>query len=355
MHRFGYSEIRREIPADIVSLVKMIAEINSKNGIREAQYRKEFESVKAIAMVASAKYSNGIEGIFSTDDRIRELVLRGGTPQTHDEQEIAGYRDALSEVHGSHSDMDFDERTVLALHRTVMRYTQKETGYKKRDNAVFSTDGKGRTEIAYLPVPASETAEAMEQLSFAYMAARDEGCEPLLLIPCVILDFLCIHPFADGNGRVSRLMTEVLLYNSGYDVCRYVSMDEHIYATRDEYYASLNASSAGWKENEFSYFPFVRYFLRTLLECYIDLDTRFSIVDGKKLKKKQRIEKVILESTEPVSKRQICFILPDVSPRTVDAAVEKFLADGKIVKVGSFKDARYASAESVTSGTERLG
>lgn len=343
MHRFGYEEIRGDIPGDIVSLIRSITEIRSMDGIRQESYGPEFKVVEKMAMLASTKYSNEIEGISTSDERIRELIVRGGTPITHEEAEIAGYRDALSSIHSDHEHMDLDEETILALHAMMMRYSGAPSGYKDRDNVIVSVDGNGRREVIFRPVPASETKDAMEQLVLAYMDARDSNYERLLLIPCLILDFLSIHPFSDGNGRVSRLLTEVLLYNNGFDVCRYISLDEHIYATRKEYYAALNGSSSGWYENDFSYFPFIRYFLRMLLECYIDLDTRFSLVRGRKMQKGERIEAVIMGSLAPISKAQVCFILPDVSRKTVDAAVARMLKDGRIEKVGTFKDARYVA------------
>ena len=160
----------------------------------------------------------------------------------------------------------------------------------------------------------------MEQLFLAYTEADSEGYEPLLLIPCVILDYLCIHPFADGNGRTSRLMTIALLYRHGFDVCRYVSMDGHIAAARERYYQSRAESSYGWIENRFTYFPFIRYFLQMLYECCTDLDTGFAVADGKK---------------------QIRMLLPDISEGTVDAAIKSLVKSGKAEKVGTFRDARY--------------
>ncbi len=294
-----------------------------------------------MAKLNSVKYSNEIEGIVTSDERLADIVLRNDAPRTHDEKEIAGYRDALSSIHRDPSAFDLDETTVLGLHRTIMSHTLHGGGrYKGRDNAIISISG-GRREIVFTPVPASETPDAMGQLFLAYMEARDSGVEPLLLIPCVILDFLCIHPFPDGNGRTSRLLTTALLYNSGFDVCRFVSLDEHISLTKGAYYSALRESSAGWCESDWTYLPFVRYFLRSLLECYMDLDTRFAVTNDGRLSKHDRIALMVENSLAPVSKRQICAALPDVSPRTVESVLAELRSKGMIEKVGSYRDARY--------------
>jgi Fic family protein len=333
-----------EIPADISMMIKSISEIRSLEGLRRSSYRKELETVEKIAIAMSVKYSNEIEGIVTSDERIMDLVLRWDEPLTHDEGEIAGYRDALSDIHANFSTMDFDEDNLTSLHRAITsRNLHKGGRYKNKDNAIISVDKRGERRIVFRPVPASETKHAMEQMMLAYMEARDEGMEPLLLIPCAILDFLCIHPFSDGNGRVSRLATALLLYMNGIDACRYVSMDERISRTKGGYYAALAESSKGWNESENTYAPFVRYFLRVLLECYMDLDTRFSIVCDRKMKKSERIEAMVMNSPAPISKRQILYALPDVSSRTADAAMADMMKSGKIVKVGTFRDARYVA------------
>lgn len=341
MHVFDFSEIMGPLPPDITELISRIREINALGGIRASRYRTQFSRIEDMAKLNSVKYSNEIEGIVTSDERLADIVLRDDAPRTHSENEIAGYRDALSAIHEDPSAFDLDETSVLGLHRTMMSHTLHGGGhYKIRDNAIVSMSD-GRRNIVFEPVPASETPDSMGQLILAYMEARDGGVEPLLLIPCVILDFLCIHPFADGNGRTSRLLTTVLLYNNGFDVCRYVSLDEHISLTRGAYYQALAESSKGWMENGWTYIPFVRYFLRCLLECYIDLDTRFAVTNDGRLSKHDRVARMIENSLAPVSKRQICAALPDVSPRTVESALADLRSKGMIEKVGSYRDAKY--------------
>ena len=341
-HIFDYSEIKGKIPADIVSLVKSISSFETENKNRKRAYSKEYEAVANIAKIASVKYSNEIEGIVTTDERIEELILRGGRPLDHDEEEISGYGIALDMIHNGFGRTGIDENVIKTLHRVINAGKDDDRGtYKTRNNIIAEIDSFGRKRIVFEPVPADETEDCMNQMFIALMEADSDGCEPLLLIPCVILDYLCIHPFIDGNGRTSRLLTIILLYMFGIDICRYVSMDEHIAATKSRYYSALSQSSEGWMENKHTYFPFIRYFLQMLYECYIDLDTRFLLVDGKKLTKKRRIETVLSKSVTPMSKRQIQMMLPDVSLPTVESAIKELLKSSKIEKMGSFKDARY--------------
>lgn len=341
MHRFDYSEILGDIPQDIAKMLADIAGIRSLECIRRAKYPKDYARMEGIAKLASVKYSNEIEGIVTSDERIRDIVMRGGTPNNHSEEEIAGYRDALNLIHTETESLGFNRDTILNLHSMLRTKRSDRHAYKDRDNAIISIDTSGKRHIVFEPVPASETEDSMEQLCLAYQELSTQGYEPLLYIPCIILDYLCIHPFLDGNDRTSRLLTVLLLYKESIDICRYVSMDEHISFTKSDYYDSLQKSSAGWKENRWTYFPFIRYFLRTLLECFIDIDTRFAIVDGEGVGRKQTVENVLMKSSAPMSLKQIHMALRDVSIYTIQKAVKKLMSEGKIEKIGNTKGARY--------------
>lgn len=281
MHRFDYSEILGDIPPDIARLMIYIKEIRSREDARRANCRQDYGRLERIARLASVKYSNEIEGIIAPDDRIERIVEHGEYPWNDSEQEIAGYSEALDLINTNANGLKFECGMILHLH-SLLDLTDYGGGpFKDVDNVIVSIDRFGRRHIVFEPVPAEETEYHMEQLCQAYAELSTQGYEPLLYIPCVILDFLCIHPFIDGNGRTSRLLTMLLLYREGIDVCRYVSMDEHISLTKPGYYGSLRESSEGWIDNRWTYFPFIRYFLRTLLECYRDLEARFPLADGK--------------------------------------------------------------------------
>ena len=185
----------------------------------------------------------------------------------------------------------------------------------------------------------------MEQLVLAYMEARnDANINQLLLIPCVILDFLCIHPFSDGNGRMSRLLSLMLLYKNGFEVGKYISFEEQINKMKGYYYESLKESSQKWEENQNDYAPFMEKFLSTLYMCYKELEKRFSVVNSNKITKTSRIEATVLNSVIPISKKEICKILPDVSPTTVENVLGKMIKEGKIARVGNARASRYIKA-----------
>ena len=214
--------------------------------------------------------------------------------------------------------------------------------YKTEDNVIAERMSDGRRVVRFVPTNAADTPAEMQQLTLAYQDARDDAAiNKLLLIPCVILDFLCIHPFRDGNGRLSRLLTLLLLYRNGFDAGKYVSFEGVINSKKNEYYESLRESSEGWKEGSPRYFPFLVNFLLTLYGCYSDLDRRFASVSVKRLPKHIRIEQTLLNSFTPLSKSDICHLLPDVSPTTVEAVLGKLVAKGDIRKIGMGRGVKY--------------
>ena len=348
MKKFDYSFLNNGLlPAKLITLTSSIASLKTMAGIRKEEYAKVFTELEAVAKVQSVKSSNAIEGIVTSDERIVAIVNRDSAPLNHTEGEIAGYRDALNAVHLYHDTMDFRQKDILSLHETMMQIAGYEYGgeYKTNDNYIIEEDKNGTRRIRFRPTPADEVEEAMEQLELAYMEARnDANINQLLLIPCVILDFLCIHPFRDGNGRMSRLLSLLLLYKNGYDAGKYVSFEEQINNYKAYYYEALQQSSAGWHENENSYVPFMENFLSMLYMCYKELDKRFAVVNGKKITKTARIEATVLNSLVPISKADICGILPDISSTTVEAVLSKMVKAGQIKKIGQSRMTRYIRA-----------
>lgn len=348
MRRFDYSFLRQGLlPANFVNLAASISSLKTMANVRGKEYSQLFRELERIAKVQSVKSSNAIEGIVTSDERIAAIVNQNSAPLNHDEAEIAGYRDALNEIHQNYVDIQFRQRDILRLHAILMSAIANGDGgqYKTSDNLILEINEEGKRKIRFIPVPASETAKAMEQLELAYIDAySDTQINPLLLIPCVILDFLCIHPFRDGNGRMSRLLSLLLLYQSGYDVGKYVSFEEQINSYKAFYYESLKNSSDGWHENQNSYFPFIENFLSALYMCYKELDKRFAVVHGKKVPKKTRVEAVILNSLTPLSKAEICKILPDISPTTVESVLGNLVKSGAVTKIGTGRNTRYLRA-----------
>ena len=279
MHRFDYSFLSEGmIPAKFVNFTSGISALGTSAKQLEKEYPEIFSGLLKTSKINSVRCSNAIEGIVTSDERIAGIVSGKISPSGHDEAEIAGYRDALSLIHTNYKELDMRVGDILMLHETMMKPAGNEYGgvFKNTDNLILETDSDGNRSVRFRPVSAADTPKAMEQLELAYIEAScDSNINGLLLIPCVILDLLCIHPFKDGNGRISRLMTLLLLYKNGHDVCRYVSLEEMILKYKDFYYKSLGQSSEGWENNENSYFPFMQNFLSMLYMCYKELDGRF--------------------------------------------------------------------------------
>ena len=307
-----------------------------------------FTGLEAVAKVQSVKSSNAIEGIVTSDRRIAEIVNRSSAPLNHNEEEIAGYRDALNAIHTGYEYLSFSGRDILRLHEMMMSVAGYEYAgqYKTTDNVILEIGPDGTRSVRFRPTPAAETKAAMEQLEFGYMdACSNTNINQLLLIPCVILDFLCIHPFRDGNGRMSRLLSLLLLYKNGFDAGKYISFEEQINNHKAYYYEALRQSSVGWNTNENDYLPFIKNFLSTLYMCYKELDRRFAVVQGKRVTKTARIETTVLGSLTPLSKSEICAIHPDISPTTVETVLGRMIKTGRIKRIGTFKNARYIRNE----------
>ena len=348
MRKFDYSFLDNGLlPANLINLTGVIYSLKTGAEIRKDEYEKIFTELEKIAKVQSVKSSNAIEGIVTSDERIKEIVNQSSKPLNHNESEIAGYRDALNQIHLNFENIEFSENTILRLHEIMMSYSGYEYAgkYKIDDNLIIEEDKEGNRKIRYKPVSAKETPKAMEQLVLAYMdASNNSNINQLLLIPCVILDFLCIHPFKDGNGRISRLLSLLLLYKNGFDAGKYVSFEEQINNNKGYYYETLRESSVGWDTNENTYVPFIQSFLSTLYMCYKELDKRFNVVNSNKITKKARIEATVLNSLTAISKAEICNVLPDVSPSTVEAVLGIMVREGRIQIIGKGKNTRYMAS-----------
>lgn len=343
MRKYDYSFLKKDIPGNIVGLTEIIADLRSKEEFRKLQYADTFESLQKKAIIESVKGSNAIEGIVTTDSRIRDIVA-GATPVTHDELEISGYKDALNLIHTEHDNLDIEEDTICMFHKMIEEHTNSDTAgrYKKNNNYILEYSPDGTRRVRFKSVSANETKSAMEQMILSFYDARqDSEISPLLLIPCFVVDFLCIHPFGDGNGRVSRLLTVLLLYSFGYDIVRYISFEGQVNKYKESYYSALEQSSVSWHEGTNDYVPFIINFLQILYRCFKDLDESFMEISLKKAKKSERVESILLSAIVPVSKQDIIEKLPDVSVKTIELVLGKMVRENRITKIGTYKDARY--------------
>lgn len=345
MKHYDYSFLKNiKVPASFLSITNGIYALRSEEEQKRTTYPEIFTKLQQLAIVQSVKGSNAIEGIVTTDKRIEEIVNQNSAPLNHSEQEIAGYRDALNLIHTNYENISVEESAVLNLHNILLSHTELPTRgqYKREDNVIRERYSDGTSRVRWTPVSAKDTPFAMQQMYLAYMDARDDaGINQLLLIPCVILDFLCIHPFQDGNGRMSRLLSLLLLYKNGFDISKYISFEEQINKSKNLYYDALKKSSEGWHDNANDYLPFIENFIFTLYLCYKELDKRFLTLNSGKVSKTKRIEETVLNAFMPISKKEICDLLVDVSPTTVEAVLSSMLKEGKIVKLGTTRNTKY--------------
>lgn len=298
----------------------------------------ELKALLEVALIQSTGASNRIEGIYTTDRRLKELVSQKAEPRNRSEQEIAGYREVLATVHESYEYIVPRPNIILQLHRDLYSYSQGAEGgtYKCSDNVIAETDAEGHQKARFIPVSAFQTTEAMDELCRQFWEAWEaDRIDKLLLIPMFILDFLCIHPFNDGNGRMGRLLTLLLFYKAGYIVGKYVSMEMLIEKTKETYYEALLASSAGWHQNENTYEPFSKYYLGIMLKAYNEFESRVEHLKNRSLSKPDRIKAMIDQKVGKITKKEIMDACPDISKTTVERTLTELVKSGYIAKVGS--------------------
>lgn len=322
-------------------IVQMIAGIHEHKGRQELFLESNIDELKTlldVALIQSTGASNRIEGIFTSDKRLEELVRHKAQPKNRSEQEISGYREVLSAIHESYEYIVPRPNVILQLHRDLYSYSQGAIGgnYKNSDNVIAETDSEGNQRARFVPVPAFQTAEAVEELCGRFLEAWEtDRIDKLLLIPMFILDFLCIHPFNDGNGRMSRLLTLLLFYKAGYIVGKYISMEMLIEKTKETYYEVLQASSAGWHENANDYAPFVKYYLGIMLKAYHEFESRVEHLKNRNLSKPERVKAIIDQHVGKITKKEIMELCPDISKVTVERTLTDLVKSGYIAKTGA--------------------
>ncbi len=328
---------------EIVSMLSQIHEFKGEQNLFIEAQSDTLTQLVEIAKIQSTEASNKIEGIYTSDERLKKLVTNKTTPKTRNEQEIAGYRDVLSTIHESYDFIPVKPSIILQLHRDLYKFSGKSIGgsYKNSDNVIAEEDDAGNRFVRFEPVTAWETPTAIEVLCSAFddVVSRNEA-DSLLIIPMFVLDFLCIHPFNDGNGRMSRLLTLLLLYRAGYIVGKYISIEKVIEASKETYYESLQNSSRGWHENENDYSHFVRYMLGVILSAYRDFSARVKVLATSGLSKPDRIREIIKDTLGKITKADLMQKCPDISQVTVQRTLNELVKSGDIIKIGG---GRYTS------------
>ena len=338
----GYLDKLRFSASDLKS-VQALAEYRGKQALFARQSPQALESLRQIAMVESGESSNRLEGVTAPRDRILALVQEDTTPRNRSEQEIVGYRDALNRIHANHGRLDFSLDTILQFHVDMTRYTDTPGGrWKDEDNVILERYADGTPRIRFRPVSAQETPAAMGRLVEGYEdAIRRDGREPLVVIPLAILDFLCIHPFGDGNGRSSRLLTLLLLYHHGYDVGRYISLERIFEKTKESYYDTLRRCSEGWHEGTHDAFPWVSYFWGVVLSAYREYEQRVGTIRTGRGAKGDQVRQAVERKLGAFRSTDIEAECPGVSHEWVRRILREMRDEGMIEFRGHGPGARW--------------
>ena len=345
MRKFDYrEEWKALLTPEIVSYLSQIHEFKGEQTLFIESKADTLTQLVEIAKIQSTEASNKIEGIYTSDERLRALVKDTTRPKTRSEREIAGYRDVLNTIHENHDYIPPKSTIILQLHRDLYKFEGADIGgkYKVVDNIIEEEDSTGNKSIRFNPVPAWETPEAVEELCRSFEEALYmEQIDPLILIPMFILDFLCIHPFSDGNGRMSRLLTLLLLYRAGYIVGKYISIEKLIEDTKEVYYDSLQKSSIKWHENANDYEPFVKYMLGVIVAAYRDFSSRVKWLTTENLSKPERIREIIRTTMGTITKSELLKRCPDISQVTVQRTLAELMETDEITKIGGGRYTKY--------------
>lgn len=344
MRPFNYSEIKNQKwDSEILGLIAAIYKEAGKQDLCLKMRPEELKGLIDIAKIQSTEASNAIEGIVTTNTRIRQLVEEKTTPKNRDEQEIAGYRDVLSIIHESFDAILLSRNFILQLHKIMYSHINNPMAGQTKNvqNYISATYPDGHTEVLFTPLSPFETPEALDKICDEYnRVIGNMELEPLIAIPIFIHDFLCIHPFNDGNGRMSRLLTTLLLYKSGFFVGKYISLEAKIAKNKDLYYDALRSSQDGWHEGKEDAVPFIKYLLGTILAAYKDFGDRFAIVENK-LPAIDTVRKAVMNKIGRFNKQDICQLCPSLSLSSVEGALRKMIASGELRREGKGKSTCY--------------
>ena len=344
MKRFNYDTLKdRNWDSEILGLVAQIHEFKGRQELYLKQKPAALDKLVEIAKIQSTEASNKIEGIVTTSTRMQQLCRDKTTPRNRDEEEIMGYRDVLNTIHESYEYIPIRASYILQLHRDLYKYSGKDIGgrFKNMQNIIAETKADGTQVVRFTPLPPYETPAAIDAICESFNQVIDSCViDPLVLIPVFIHDFLCIHPFNDGNGRMSRLLTTLLLYRCGYMVGRYISIESKIEKTKSNYYDALEKSGIDWYEENNDPSPFIKYILGIILASYRDFESRMSLVD-EKLPAIEQVRMAIKEKIGKFTKSEIMELVPAVGKASVENSLKKLTEEGFIERHGKGKSTFY--------------
>ena len=344
MRPFNYSKIKNQKwDSGTMGLIAAIYKEAGKQEMYLKQRPEELEKLVEIAKIQSTEASNAIEGIVTTSTRIKQLVKEKTTPKNRDEQEIAGYRDVLNIIHESFDAIPLSQNYILQLHKILYSHMNNPMAgrIKTVQNYISAAYSDNHTEILFTPLAPFETSEALDKICEEYnRVIGNMEVEPLIAIPVFIHDFLCIHPFNDGNGRMSRLLTTLLLYRNGFYVGKYISLEAKIAKNKDLYYDALGRAQIGWHEGKEDVVPFIKYLLGTVLAAYRDFADRFALVEIK-LPALETVRRAALNKIGRFTKQDIRELCPSLSISSIEGGLRKLVSAGELKKEGSGKNICY--------------
>lgn len=344
MRDFNYGKLRNiKWDNEVLGLVAQIHEYKGKQTLFLKQKPATLEKLVEIAKIQSTESSNKIEGIVTTAVRIKQLCDQKTTPRNRDEEEISGYRDALSLIHESYEYIPIKSSYILQLHKVLYRYSQRGIGgrFKNTQNYITEIKESGEQIVRFMPLDPFETPTAIEKMCESFNRETD-ACEvdPLILIPAFIVDFLCVHPFNDGNGRMSRLLTTLLLYRAGYVVGKYMSLESKIEKTKESYYKALEKSDINWNREENDLTPFIKYILGTVLAAYRDFEQRVILVEDKS-SAIDLVRNAVNNTIGKFTKSDIMELVPSVGKTSVENSLKILIEEGVIGRDGKGKATFY--------------
>jgi len=332
---------RQAIPIEMGGLLQKLGEYKGRQDLFQHQTPQVLATLKQTAIIESTESSNRIEGITVPSKRFKELMAHPSKPKDRSEAEILGYREALSKIHTKPESFPIDEKTILDLHRQIYTRTDIPAGqWKKRDNSIEERLSDGRWITRFMPVSARETPGYMKELCVRFNRLMDKRqTSPLILIPAFVFDFLCIHPFSDGNGRVSRLLTVLTLHQADYTVGRYISIEHLIEESKETYYEALQLSSNGWQEGKHSLKPWWEYSLGVLIGAYQAFECRVGTITKARGAKTAIVEETIDNLPATFSISDIERLCPSVSRDMVRVILNRLRKEGRIVSKGTGRGA----------------
>lgn len=335
--------VHQPISQGLLMSVRSLGEFRGRQALYRDQFPEVLETLRRVAVVQSTESSNRIEGITVPVDRLDAIVAKKSKPKNRSEQEVAGYRDVLADIHANASKLKLSTTLILQWHKQLFRYTAEEGGiWKQEENVIFEILDGERKAVRFRPLPMAATPNAMERLCGLFNERIAEGnAEPLLSIASFVFDFECIHPFKDGNGRIGRLLTLFLLYRAGYEVGRFISLERVIEESKETYYEALFNSSQKWHEGEHDLLPWWSYFLGAITAAYKEFESRIGTITSARGAKREMVYAAIHRLPEEFSFSDIQRVCPGVSFATLKRALQDLKRKKQIVSLGKGRDARW--------------